>query len=216
MDSKDSLTTDTRNAGRPAPHCAGLRLRLFAALLLVLLLAAPVVRAEEFRTEVYMELDDAPAAVFPEAETFERKDLHLTNTQLQQARQLVAPAKPTIWEPFYISYTARKAGKVIGHAVICEEIGKHRPMTFIVASTPDGRVKDVAILMYREPVGSEVRHPRFLKQFAIKSLADPIRPHKDVRNISGATLSVIAMSRGVRKALAILKIARKERLLPSQ
>ena len=101
----------------------------------------------------------------------------------------------------------RLEGKTIGFAVICEEIGKHRPITFIVATDTTGQVLDVALMMYREPIGAEVRYKGFVRQFDGKDLSDPIYPRRDVKNISGATLSVRAMSRGVRKALAVLQIA---------
>ena len=125
----------------------------------------------------------------------------------QKLKQLVAPAKPTIWEPLYISFVARKQQKIIGYAVICEEIGRHRPITFIVAVTPEGKVRDAAIMAYRESQGDEVRHKSFLAQFAGKALKNPIMPHQDIRNISGATLSVRALARGVRKALAVIQAA---------
>ena len=44
----------------------------------------------------------------------------------------------------------------------------------------------------------------FLAQFAGKTLDNPIMQHQDIRNVSGATLSVRAMARGVRKALAVI------------
>jgi len=158
-------------------------------------------------TAVYLTVEQAPKAVFPEADQFERKDIPVTPDLGRRLRQLVSPAKPTIWEPFYMTFVARKGGEVIGYAVICEEIGKHRPITFIVGVTLDGRVKDAALMMYREPQGDEVRHRGFLAQFAGKTLSNPIMQHQDIRNVSGATLSVRAMARGVRKALAVILTA---------
>lgn len=176
--------------------------------LLGALLALPLgALGQESGTQVYLTVEQAPRAVFPEADRFERKDIPVTAALSQRLKKLAAPAKPTIWEPFYITFVARKQEQLIGYAVICEEIGKHRPITFIVAVTPEGKVKDVAILMYREPQGNEVRHKSFLAQFAGKSLENPIMQHQDVRNVSGATLSVRALARGVRKALAVIRTA---------
>ncbi|MFQ5694851.1 MAG: FMN-binding protein [Terriglobia bacterium] len=179
----------------------GGRKRLLAALGLLLVAAGP-----GHAVDVYLTLEEAPKAVFPEADSFERKDIQVTPEFRQQLEELVGRAKPTIWEPFYITFIARRGGEVIGYAVICEEIGKHRPITFIVAATPEMKVKDVAVMMYREPIGSEIRYGGFLEQFRGKDLEDPIRMHRDIRNISGATLSVQAMSRGVRKGLAVLQL----------
>ncbi|MFQ5776372.1 MAG: FMN-binding protein [Terriglobia bacterium] len=172
------------------------------ASLLVLLGAAP-----ETSAEVYLTVKEAPGAVFPEADSFEREDIQVTEEFRRRLKKKVGRAKPSIWEPFYISFIAKRDGETIGYAVICEEIGKHRPITFIVGVTPAGKVKDVAVMMYRESVGSEVRYKGFLEQFQGKKLQDPIRPYRDIRNVSGATLSVRALSRGVRKALAVIQLA---------
>lgn len=157
--------------------------------------------------QVYLTVDQAPRVVLPNADQWERRDIRLTPAQAEQARKLSAPAKPTIWEPFYISFVGKKAGQVVGYAVICEEIGKHRPITFIVSAAPDGKVLDVAIMSYREPVGGEIRQEKFLDQFSGKNLRNPILQYRDIHNISGATLSVQALSRGVRKALAVMQVA---------
>jgi len=172
-----------------------------------LLLLPLVVRGQGSGATVYLTVEQAPKAVFPEADRFERRDIPVTPALSGKLRQWVAPAKPTIWEPFYMTFVARKEDQIIGYAVICEEIGKHRPITFIVGVTPDGKVKDAAILMYREPQGDEVRHRGFLAQFAGKTLSNPIMQHQDIRNVSGATLSVRALARGVRKGLAVIRAA---------
>ena len=173
----------------------------------VLILLPALASGQRDGTQVYLTVEQAPKTIFPEADRFERKEIPVTPALRERLKKLAAPAKPTIWEPSYISFIARKQEQIIGYAVICEEIGRHRPITFIVGVTPEGKVKDVAILMYRESQGDEVRHKGFLAQFAGKSLANPIMQHQDIRNISGATLSVRALARGVRKALAVIQAA---------
>ena len=177
--------------------------RAHLALWLVLLPA--LAHGQEKGATVYLAVEQAPKSVFPEADQFERKDFPVTPELSRKLKQLVAPARPSIWEPFYMTFIARKGDEVVGYAVICEEIGKHRPITFIVGVTPDGRVHDTAIMMYREPEGDQVRHKGFLAQFAGKTIENPIIQHQDIRNVSGATLSVRAMTRGVRKALAVIR-----------
>jgi hypothetical protein len=51
-----------------------------------------------------------------------------------------------------------------------------------------------------------VKDSRFLGKFSGKTLQQPIRPNVDIPNISGATLSVRAVSLGARRALAIWNI----------
>lgn len=183
--------------------------RIRRALLAVVLLGAAGAfsNAADGEVDVYLDLEEAPRAVFPEADSFERKDVPVDDAMRRRMKKRIGRLKPSIWEPFYITYTARKNGKIAGYAVIAEEIGKHRPITFIVGVTPQGEVQDVALMMYREPVGDEVRYEVFLKQFDDKRLEDPIFPRRDIKNITGATLSVRAMSRGVRKVLAFVELA---------
>ncbi|MBI1746976.1 MAG: FMN-binding protein [Acidobacteria bacterium] len=160
---------------------------------------------KDFTPRIYIEINEAPRAVFPGATRFERKDVVVTKEMSQNIRARVGQAKPTIWETSYITFIAKKDTAVIGYAIICEEIGKHYPMTFIVGVTPAGQIEDVAILAYREPYGGEVRYKGFLRQFQKKSLKNPIMPYKDIVNVTGATLSVRALTRGVRKALAAVQ-----------
>ncbi|MBL26110.1 MAG: FMN-binding protein [Rhodospirillaceae bacterium] len=79
-------------------------------------------------------------------------------------------------------------------AWVLEEIGKTEPITtgYVVA---DGRVERVKVLIYRESRGWEVRYPFFTDQFKGTSLADDGRLDRDIDGISGATLSVDALTR---------------------
>ena len=156
--------------------------------------------------DVYLTLEEAPLAVFPSADSFERRDVQSTDAFKEEIRALIGRAKPSIWEPFYITFVAKKNGEILGYAVVCEEIGKHRPITFITAVDPAGEIIDVAVMMYREAYGAEVRYPGFTRQFRGKSLDDPIAPRRGLKTVSGATLSSRAMARGVRKALAVLQL----------
>lgn len=114
-------------------------------------------------------------------------------------KQLGQPVPKETWN-FYI---ARSGKRIDGYAVIDNEIGKTEPITFLTAITPEGRIKAVEILVYREPVGSEVKDKRFLKQYEGKTPSDPVRTGQDITNISGATLSSRAVSRGVKRDLLL-------------
>ena len=157
--------------------------------------------------EVFLALEEAPTTVFPDADQIERFDIKSDDPMRERMKALIGRLQPSLWEPYYITFVARRGGEPIGYAVVCEEIGKHRPMTFIVATDTAGHVRDVALMAYRERIGAEVRYKGFVRQFDDKTLDNPIHPRRDIRNISGATLSVRAMSRGVRKALAVLDVA---------
>jgi Na+-translocating ferredoxin:NAD+ oxidoreductase RnfG subunit len=83
-------------------------------------------------------------------------------------------------------------------------LGKDQPITFLVATDTTGALKDVDILVYREPYGGEVAYEAWRKQFRGKTSADPLMIGRDIRSISGATISANSVTLGVRAALADL------------
>ena len=155
---------------------------------------------------IFLDEDEAPKAVFPEATHFEKKIIPSTAALREKMRALLGRTRPSIWEEAYLTYRVRRNGDRLGFAVIVEEIGKHRPITFIVGIKPNGRVKDVALMAYREAYGGEVRERRFMRQYDDKDLAAPLLPYRDIINIAGATLSVQSIGRGVRKVLAFAQL----------
>jgi Na+-translocating ferredoxin:NAD+ oxidoreductase RnfG subunit len=148
----------------------------------------------------------APASVFPQATTFERTVVPATPELRAQIQAQLGTLRPSLWETEYIIFTAKQRERLLGYGVIVEEIGKSRPITFIVGVRPDGKVAEVAVMAYREPYGGEVRQARFLAQYTGKTLRDPLLPYRDIHNITGATLSCQSIGQGVRKALALVQV----------
>jgi transcriptional regulator of nitric oxide reductase len=97
-----------------------------------------------------------------------------------------------------------RGDSLLGFAQVGNVIGKDEPITFLVAIGPDDRLKDVDVLVYREPRGGEVAYEAWRKQFRGKTAADSVRVGKGIRSISGATISVHAVTAGVRRMLADL------------
>lgn len=86
-------------------------------------------------------------------------------------------------------------------AWILEEIGKERFITtgFVVNS---GGLEKVKVLIFRESRGWEVKHDYFGEQFVGARLSDN-RLTKRIDNISGATLSVRAVTKLSKMALTL-------------
>ncbi|MCE9615489.1 MAG: FMN-binding protein [Lentisphaerae bacterium] len=100
-------------------------------------------------------------------------------------------------------YTGYQGDTLTGRALFLDEVGKHQPITFVVALSPEGVVRDVAVAVYREALGDGVRQPRFLDQFQGKREGDGLTLGKDIDGVTGATLSCRAAARAVRRAFAI-------------
>jgi hypothetical protein len=155
---------------------------------------------------VFLKDEEAPKAVFPEADSFERKVVRSNEEIKAKIQQRMGKTKTSLWEDSYVTFVAKKGETILGYAAIVEEIGKHRPITFIVGIGTDRKIKDAALMVYREAYGGEVRDRRFLQQYKGKQLKDPLLPYRDIQNISGATMSVEAIGRGSKKALALLEV----------
>lgn len=150
--------------------------------------------------EVYLTEEQALKILFPKAQKVLAEELRLTPEQKTRIEQRIGWKFP---ETSFRAFKAESNGKVEGYAVIQETIGKHRPITYIVGITPEGKVFNVEVLVYRESKGSEVRRKRFNAQYEGKTVQDPIRINKDIINVTGATMSVRSLSAGVKRALVL-------------
>lgn len=88
-------------------------------------------------------------------------------------------------------------------AWVLEEIGKTEPITFGVVIA-DHKIERVKVLAFRESRGDEIRYPAFTRQFTHAEL-DNDKLDRHIDGISGATLSVRAMTKVVRLALYLDK-----------
>lgn len=85
-------------------------------------------------------------------------------------------------------------------AWVIDEIGKERPITIGVVVS-GAHIEQVQVLAFRESRGGEVRHPFFTRQFVSVCLKDGDRLDRGIDGITGATLSVWAVTKVSRLAL---------------
>jgi Na+-translocating ferredoxin:NAD+ oxidoreductase subunit G len=109
-------------------------------------------------------------------------------------------------EKGYTFFIGKKNKEPIGYAIILHMTGKERPITFMVAINPDGTVRAVEVLVYRESQGFEIRSTRFMQQFEGKTIQSPLKTGRDIDVITGATLSSRSATYVVKKALALGKV----------
>jgi thiamine biosynthesis lipoprotein len=127
-------------------------------------------------------------------------------TLSEQDRQALSKATGMYFpEAAFTFLVTQRDGRVLGYNLVMNEIGKSEPITFMVAMSPEYRVVDVLVMVFRESRGSEIREKRFLRQFQGKRMGDPLTINNDIVNYSGATLSSKAITRGVKRALALLR-----------
>ena len=150
--------------------------------------------------QVYLTKKRAFEIAFPGADKVDLEKKWLTDEQKKAIGDLCLQK----FEPNRVTfYVGKRGGVPMGYAIIDHEIGKSFPITFMVVLNVDGSVRDVEILVYREPRGWEVRYPSFMDQFTGKN-ADT--DYRIINSITGATLSVRAMVKGVSRATAAYKV----------
>ncbi|QSX31747.1 FMN-binding protein [Shewanella cyperi] len=97
---------------------------------------------------------------------------------------------------FRVRYWAKPSQSVW----ILEEIGKESPIT-VGIHVDQGHIVRTKVLVYRESRGDEVRHDFFTDQFKSATLTDNLQLDKTIDGITGATLSVRALTKLSRIAL---------------
>jgi hypothetical protein len=87
-------------------------------------------------------------------------------------------------------FRVARADTLLGFARVLDVRGKDQPISVLVATDTALLLRDIDILVYREPYGGEVAYDSWRRQFR-----GPIRPHggREIRSIS-ATTSVNAVT----------------------
>jgi Na+-translocating ferredoxin:NAD+ oxidoreductase RnfG subunit len=147
---------------------------------------------------VYLSIQQAQALLFPGA-TFQSETRTLSDDQVKAIEH--ASGVP-------VRNHQVKAWRVStgGWFLVDEVVGKHEFIPFAVALDRDGAVKGIEILEYREAYGGQVREQPWLEQFYGKRPGAKLRLNKEVRNISGATLSCKHITDGISRLLATYEV----------
>ncbi len=141
-------------------------------------------------------------------ETRELKDSELSKIKERLSKSLVGYGKRSKSKEIEIKtnidfYFASKNGERAAVAIIREEPGKWGPVEFIVALDLKGTVTRVEVMSYKERRGRPIARRSFMKQFEGKTSEDPLKVRKDIRGISGATISSRSACFAVKKAIVL-------------
>ena len=93
-----------------------------------------------------------------------------------------------------------------GWFIVDEVVGKHEFITIALALDAQGAVRDLEILDYRESYGYQVRDTGWRAQFVGAHHGAPLALGRQIRNISGASLSCRHVTDGVRRLLSTYAI----------
>ena len=161
------------------------------SVLLVVLALGPAFAGPGGEAGRYVETDEYLRGAFP-AEVPAAKTLWVTGDLRESVEQ-------TLGHPFKV-LRVRYWQNGTRSAWVLDEIGKELPIT-IGVTVEAGAIANVRVLEFRETRGWEVKYPFFTDQFADAKLVDDGELDRHIDGITGATLSVGAVTRVARVAL---------------
>jgi Na+-translocating ferredoxin:NAD+ oxidoreductase RnfG subunit len=155
------------------------------------------------RSEVFLTEDKARQLIFP-GEKLTASPITLT---AEEKSKIQKASRVRVREQELRAWRSSRGGWFFLDNVI----GKHEYIDIAVGLTSAGAVQGVEVLVYRETYGGEVRRPKWLAQFHGKKKEAALEVDKDIKNISGATLSSVHITEGVRRLVHTWDIALKGR-----
>ena len=98
-----------------------------------------------------------------------------------------------------------ESNSLIGVAILDNVLGKSLPITYLTCFNMDGQLINVHIVKYREDYGYEVGNKRWLNQFIGLGINSDFIIGKNIDGISGATISVNSVTRGINRSSIIVE-----------
>lgn len=139
----------------------------------------------------YLTIEQAKQLLWPD-KSMEKVSIELTDQQADAIEEA---------SDVRVRYKTMRVWRVQGGGwfILDQIIGKHENIDMAFAYHADGSVKGMEILTYRETYGYEVAHPKWRMQFHGKTFHQHLKLDKQIKNISGATLSCRHITDGINR-----------------
>jgi hypothetical protein len=147
---------------------------------------------------VLVTVEEALALAFEEAETT-RETLFLTEEQISGVAEA---GGGELSGAMVTRFVASIDGHTVGYAYLDTHRVRTLPETLMVVLEPDGRVRRVEVVAFREPL-EYIPRDAWYGQFEGERLSDELALKRDIRPVTGATLTAQATTEAVRRILAI-------------
>jgi Na+-translocating ferredoxin:NAD+ oxidoreductase RnfG subunit len=157
-----------------------------------------IVAALTLHATVLITVEEALELAFPGVETT-RETVFLTDDQLRIA---AAAAKLEIEGAMVTRFVARSDEKVVGFAYLDTHRVRTLPETLVVILDSGGKVLRVEVAAFREPL-DYMPGDSWYRQFEGEELDRDLALDRNIRPITGATLTARATTDAVRRSLAI-------------
>ena len=158
------------------------------------------------QSTVLITVEEALEQAFP-GSTTDRQTLFLSDEQ-REAVERESGAEVT--SALATRYEARdEKGTVIGWAYLDTHRVRTLPETLMIVLDGDGTVKRVEVVTFREPLEYMPREGWY-GQYEGQQLDQDLALKRDIRPVTGATLTARATTAAVRRILAIHEVASEE------
>lgn len=160
----------------------------------------------EAYAEVLATVEEALETLIPEGSEIHSEVRTLTDQQMTAVNLAGDLTLHPVYDRNFRFYRGIRDGQVTGYAVEDAVPGKWGAIHYMVGIDADGAVTDAMVLEYSEKRGRPVARRRFLKQFFGKGADDEIRLMKDIRGVTGASISSQGMTNGIRKLVHVFRV----------
>ncbi len=107
-------------------------------------------------------------------------------------------------------FRIKNGGELLGYVYLDQAPSKTADFDYLVIFGKDLAIARTKVLVYREEYGGEIGSKRWLRQFTGISKASQL---DNIAAISGATISVRSMKKGVKNILSSVEILQKNNVL---
>jgi hypothetical protein len=155
---------------------------------------------------VLITVEEALELAFPDA-AIERQTLFLSD---EQRDRVAEESGAEVSSALATRYVARGGdGAVRGWAYLDTHRVRTLPETLMVVLDADGTVRRVEVVTFREPLEYMPRKGWY-EQYEGQELDDDLALKRDIRPVTGATLTARATTEAVRRALALHEVMAEE------
>lgn len=158
-------------------------------------------RAPAASSKVFLTVEEALRLAFPGCE-IERRTVYLTEEQKQAAQEL---ARVELESSIVRPYVATKKGKLVGRAYFDTHDVRTKRETVMIAVEPGGKILRLELLAFAEPV-DYIPRGKWYGQFKGKRLDAGLSLKRDIKGVTGATLTARATTNAARRSLALHEV----------
>jgi hypothetical protein len=149
---------------------------------------------------VLITAEEALQLAFPQAQV-EKQQLFLSAPQKAAVEKKLGRPVPGLW----VRYRVHGQGQVLAWAYLDTHRVRTLPETLLVVVGQGGQVLRVEVLAFAEPPEYRPRE-EWYRQFRATGLSQPPQLGKNLRPVTGATLTAQATAEAVRRVLAVHEV----------